>query len=77
MFIAENVSLYGINKQLTGNKSEMRMGIYKLFKSEEKLENSNELCKTKLYYATRQHCICVQNNNYLCLRAARKLGASI
>ncbi len=42
---------------------------------ESERENSNELCKTKLYYATRRHCICIQNKNDLCLRAARTLGA--
>ncbi len=38
-------------------------------------ENSNELRKTKLYYATRRHCICVQNKNYVCLHAAHTLEA--
>ncbi len=36
VIIAENVSLYVINKQLTANESEMRTGIYNLFKSNEK-----------------------------------------
>ncbi len=37
---------------------------------ERERENSNKLCKTKLYYATRRHCICGQNKNVLCLRVA-------
>ncbi len=45
----------------------------KAMKSER--ENSNELCKTKLYYATRRHCIRVKNKNDVCLCAALKLGA--
>ncbi len=42
---------------------------------ESERENSNELCKTKLYYSTRRHCICGQNKNDLCLHAVRTLGA--
>ncbi len=38
-------------------------------------ENSNELCKTKLYYATGRQRVCGQNKDYLCLHAARTLRA--
>ncbi len=38
---------------------------------ESERENSNELCKTKLYYAT----LFIQNKDYLCLQAARTLRA--
>ncbi len=42
---------------------------------ESERENSNELCTTKLYYATcRQH-VCGQNKDNLCLQAARTLRA--
>ncbi len=42
---------------------------------ENERENSNELCTTKLYYATcRQH-VCGQNKDNLCLQAARTLRA--
>ncbi len=37
---------------------------------ENERENSNELCTTKLYYATCQQRVCGQNKDYLCLQAA-------
>ncbi len=37
---------------------------------ENERENSNELCKTKLYYATCRQRVCVQNKDYLCLHSA-------
>ncbi len=40
---------------------------------ESERENSNELCKTKLYYATCRHRVCGQNKDNLCLHAARTL----
>ncbi len=40
---------------------------------ENERENSNELCTTKLYNATRRHRVCGQNKNNLCLQAARTL----
>ncbi len=42
---------------------------------ENERENSNELCKTKLYYATCRQRVCGQNKDYLCLHAARTLRA--
>ncbi len=42
---------------------------------ESERENSNKLCKTKLYYATCRQRVCGQNKNYLCLNAARTLRA--
>ncbi len=36
-------------------------------------ENSNELCTTKLYYATCRQRVCGQNKDYLCLHTARTL----
>ncbi len=42
---------------------------------ESERENSNELCKTKLYYATCRQRVCGQNKDYLCLHAARTLRA--
>ncbi len=42
---------------------------------ESERENSNELCKTKLYYATCRQRVCGQNKNNLCLHAARTLRA--
>ncbi len=42
---------------------------------ENERENSNELCKTKLYYATCRQRVCDQNKDYLCLHAARTLRA--
>ncbi len=42
---------------------------------ESERENSNELCKTKLYYATCRQRVCGQNKKYLCLHAARTLRA--
>ncbi len=38
-------------------------------------ENSNELCTTKLYYATCRQGVCGQNKDNLCLQAARTLRA--
>ncbi len=38
-------------------------------------ENSNELCTTKLYYATCRQRVCGQNKDNLCLQAARTLRA--
>ncbi len=43
--------------------------------NESEREHSNELCKTKLYYANCQHRVCGQNKNYLGLHTARTLGA--
>ncbi len=40
---------------------------------ESERENSNELCTTKLYYATCRQRVCGQNKDYLCLHAARTL----
>ncbi len=40
---------------------------------ESEREDSNELCKTKLYYATCRQRVCGQNKNDLCLHAARTL----
>ncbi len=40
---------------------------------ENERENSNELCKTKPYYATCRQRVCGQNKDYLCLHAARTL----
>ncbi len=37
---------------------------------ENERENSNELCKTKLYNATCWQRVCGQNKDYLCLQAA-------
>ncbi len=42
---------------------------------ESERENSNELCTTKLYYATCRQRVCGQNKDYLCLQAARTLRA--
>ncbi len=42
---------------------------------ESERENSNELCTTKLYYATCRQRVCGQNNDNLCLQAARTLRA--
>ncbi len=42
---------------------------------ESERENSNELCTTKLYYATCRHRVCGQNKDNLCLQAARTLRA--
>ncbi len=42
---------------------------------ESERENSNELCTTKLYYATCRQRVCGQNKDYLCLHAARTLRA--
>ncbi len=42
---------------------------------ESERENSNELCTTKLYYATCRQCDCGQNKAYVCLHAARTLRA--
>ncbi len=42
---------------------------------ENERENSNELCTTKLYYATCRQRVCGQNKDYLCLHAARTLRA--
>ncbi len=43
---------------------------------ESERENSNELCTTKLYYATCRQRVCGQNKDNLCLQAARTLRAS-
>ncbi len=40
---------------------------------ESERENSNELCTTKLYYATCRQRVCGQNKDNLCLQAARTL----
>ncbi len=40
---------------------------------ENERENSNKLCKTKLYYATCRHRVWGQNKNDLCLHAREKL----
>ncbi len=40
---------------------------------ESERENSNELCTTKLYYATCRQLVCGQNKDNLCLQAARTL----
>ncbi len=40
---------------------------------ESERENSNELCATKLYYATCRQRVCGQNKDNLCLHAARTL----
>ncbi len=40
---------------------------------ESERENSNELCTTKLYYATCRQRVCGQNKDYLCLHAARTI----
>ncbi len=40
---------------------------------ESERENSNELCTTKLYYATCRHRVCGQNKDNLSLHAARTL----
>ncbi len=40
---------------------------------ESERENSNELCTTKLYYATCRQRVCGQNKDNLCLHAARTL----
>ncbi len=40
---------------------------------ESERENSNELCKTKLYNATCRQRVCGQNKDNLCLHAARTL----
>ncbi len=40
---------------------------------ESERENSNELCTTKLYYATCRQRVCGQNKDYLCLHAAHTL----
>ncbi len=54
----------------------MRTGINKVFKSEGKWEGKlQELCKTKLYYATCQQRVWGQNKDYVCLHAARTLRA--
>ncbi len=37
---------------------------------ESERENSNELCTTKLYYATCRQLVCGQNKDNLCLQAA-------
>ncbi len=37
---------------------------------ESERENSNELSKTQLYYATCRQRVCGQNKDYLCLHAA-------
>ncbi len=42
---------------------------------ENERENSNELYKTKLYYATCRQRVCGQNKDDLCLHAARTLRA--
>ncbi len=42
---------------------------------ENERENSNKLCKAKLYYATCRQRVCGQNKDYLCLQAARTLRA--
>ncbi len=42
---------------------------------ESERENSNELCTTKLYYATCRQRVCGQNKDNLCLQAARTLRA--
>ncbi len=42
---------------------------------ENERENSNELCKTKLYNATCRQRVCGQNKDYLCLHVARTLRA--
>ncbi len=40
---------------------------------ESERENSNELCTTKLYYATCRQSVCGQNKDNLCLHGARTL----
>ncbi len=42
---------------------------------ESERENSNELCKAKLYNATCRQRVCGQNKDNLCLQAARTLRA--
>ncbi len=42
---------------------------------ESERENSNELCTTKLFYATCWQHVCGQNKDYVCLQAARTLRA--
>ncbi len=42
---------------------------------ESERENSNELCTTKLFYATCRQRVCGQNKDYVCLQAARTLRA--
>ncbi len=42
---------------------------------ENERENSNELCKTKLYNAICRQRVCGQNKDDLCLQAARTLRA--
>ncbi len=68
MFITENVSL-----QMKVKTKCARALIRYLKAKENERENSNELCKTKLYYATCRQRVCGQNKDYLCLHAARTL----
>ncbi len=42
-------------------KAKCARALINLKEKESKRENSNELCKTKLYYATRRQRVCGQN----------------
>ncbi len=42
---------------------------------ESERENSNELCTTKLFYATCRQRVCGQNKDYVCLQATGTLRA--
>ncbi len=57
-------------------KAKCARALIKYLKAKEsERENSNELCKIKLNYATCRQRVCGQNKDYLCLHAARTLRA--
>ncbi len=69
-----NISIQ--NRNWSEMKAKCARALIRSLKAKEsERENSNELCKTKLYYATCRQPVCGQNKDYLCLQAARTLRA--
>ncbi len=69
-----NISIQ--NRNWNEMKAKCARALIRSLKAKEsERENSNELCKTKLYYATCRQRVCGQNKDYLCLQAARTLRA--
>jgi len=71
-----NISIQNRNWPEMKVKAKCTRALIRYLKAKEsERENSNELCKTKLYYATCRQRVCGQNKDYLCLHAARTLRA--
>ncbi len=69
-----NISIQ--NRNWNEMKAKCARALIRYLKAKEsERENSNELSKTKLNYATCRQRVCGQNKDYLCLHAARALRA--